>query len=212
VYLLNGNESKTRKQEANANPQSVMMTKGKMTRTSKASKFEESMYEELDPPLCLNLRCIGHSFNPGSQPFIPMVRFLPTKNVVFPPCGPGESKYQTLKIMNTSDTPVYFKMIQDPSKVFRIYPLLGLIPGKSFALVCFEFSPKSANHWSFTSQCVLNYTYTNVQNIHLSGKCFKPQITLGNKGKLFFPPTYTGVSTEQKLTIKNEARIPLEYE
>ena len=209
VYLLNGNEKKMRRQEGGGNPQSVMMTKGKITRTS---KFEESMYEEIDPPLWLNLRCIGHSFNPGSQSFIPIVKFLPMKNVVFPPCGPGESKYQILKIMNTSDTPVYYKMIQDSSKVFRIYPLLGLIPGKSFALVCFEFSPKSANHWSFTSQCVLNYMFTNVQNIHLSGKCFRPQITLGNKGKLFFPPTYTGVSTEQKLMIKNETRIPLEYE
>ena len=78
--------------------------------------------------------------------------------------------YQTIKIYNTSDTPVFYKMLPDPSKVFRIYPLIGLIQGKSFALVCFEFSPKSANHWSFTSQCVLNYTYTNVQNIHLSGK------------------------------------------
>jgi hypothetical protein len=51
VYLLNGNERKMRKQEGGGNPQSVMMTKGKMTRTSKTSKFEESMYEEIDPPL-----------------------------------------------------------------------------------------------------------------------------------------------------------------
>lgn len=181
-------------------------------RSTKVSKFEESINEEIDPPLCLNLRVIGHSFNPGSQPFIPMVKFLPTKNVVFPPCGPNESVYQTIKIMNTSDTPVFYKMLPDPSKVFRIFPLIGLIQEKSFALVCFEFNPKSANHWSFTSQCVLNYTFTNVQNIHLSGKCFKPEISLGNKGKLFFPPTYTGVSSKQKLVLKNNARIPLEYE
>lgn len=99
-----------------------------------------------------------------------MIKFLPTKNVMFPPCGPGESRYQTIKVMNTSDTPVYYKMIQDPSKIFRIFPQVGLIAGKSFALVCFEFNPKSANHWSFTSQCVLNYMLTNFQNIHLSGK------------------------------------------
>jgi len=29
---------------------------------------------------------------------------------------------------------------------------------------------------------------------------------------LFYPPTYTGVSSKQKLSIKNEARIPLQYE
>lgn len=171
VYLWNGNENKLRKQEDGDNPQGVKsITKRQMLRSTKVSKFEESLTEEIDPPLCLNLRAIGHSFNPGSQPFIPMTKFLPSKNVVFPPCGPGESVYQTIKIMNTSDTPVFYKMIPDPSKVFRIYPLIGLIPEKSFALVCFEFNPESANHWSFTSQCVLNYTFTNVQNIHLSGK------------------------------------------
>jgi hypothetical protein len=202
-----------RKDDDGGNPQSIMtMTRKRMHRSTKASKFEESMVEEIDPPLCQSLRVIGHSFNPGNQPFIPMVKFLPTKNVVFPPCGPSESVYQTIKIMNTSDTPVFFKMLPDPSKVFRIYPLIGLIQGKSFALICYEFHPKSANHWSFTSQCVLNYTFTNVQNIHLSGKCFKPEITLDNKGKLFFPPTYTGVSSKQKMKIKNNARIPLEFE
>jgi hypothetical protein len=213
VYLWNGNQYKMRKEDDGGNPQGIKtMTVRKTHRSTKASKFEESIAEEIDPPLWLNLRIIGHSFNPGSQPFIPMVKFLPTKSVVFPPCGPGESVYQTIKIMNTSDTPVFFKMLPDPSKVFRIFPLIGLIQGKSFALICFEFSPKSANHWSFTSQWVLNYTFTNVQNIHLSGKWFKPEISLSNKGKLFFPPTYTGVSSKQKLIIKNNARIPLEYD
>ena len=29
---------------------------------------------------------------------------------------------------------------------------------------------------------------------------------------MFYPPTYTGVSSKQRLSIKNEARIPLQYE
>ena len=211
--MFNGNEHKLRKAEDSGNPQSIQtITRRNMLGSTKKSRFEESMNEELDPPLCLNLRVIGHSFNPGSQPFIPMVKFLPTKNVVFPPCGPGQSVYQTIKIMNTSDTPVFYKMIQDPSKVFRIFPLIGLIPEKSFALVCFEFSPKTAKYWSFTTQCILNYTITNAQNIHLSGKCFKPQLKIANKGKLFFPPTYPGVSSKQKLIVKNDSQIPIEYE
>ena len=40
VYLLNGNERKMRKQEAGGNPQNLMMTKSKITRTSKSSKVE----------------------------------------------------------------------------------------------------------------------------------------------------------------------------
>jgi len=46
----------------------------------------------------------------------------------------------------------------------------------------------------------------------LTGHCYSPQLTLGNKGKLFFPPTFTGVTSKQKLSIKNDARIPLEFE
>jgi hypothetical protein len=187
VYLCNGNEHKMRKFEDNQKLSLQTLARRQMLGSTKKSKFEESLNEEMDPPLCLNLRVIGHSFNPGSQPFIPMVKFLPNKNVAFPPCCPGESVYQTIKIKNTSDTPVFFKLIPDPSKVFRIFPLIGLIQEKSFALVCFEFSPKSPNHWSFTTQCVLNYTVSNAQNIHLSGKCFKPEISIANKGKLYFP-------------------------
>lgn len=32
----------------------------------KKTKFEEALNEDLDPPTCLNLRLVGHSFPPGS--------------------------------------------------------------------------------------------------------------------------------------------------
>jgi hypothetical protein len=35
---------------------------------------------------------------------------------------------------------------------------------------------------------------------------------MANNAKLFYPPTFTGVSSKQKLIIKNESRIPLEVE
>lgn len=35
---------------------------------------------------------------------------------------------------------------------------------------------------------------------------------LGNQGKLFFPPTFIGVSSKQRLSVKNESRIPLDIE
>ena len=42
------------------------------------------------------------------------------------------------------------------------------------------------------------------------GHCYDPKLSIGTQ--LFFPPTFAGVSSKQKLTIKNDARIPLEYE
>lgn len=46
----------------------------------------------------------------------------------------------------------------------------------------------------------------------MSGRCFKPELKIANKGKLFFPPTFPGVSCKQKLIVKNDSKIPIEYE
>jgi hypothetical protein len=62
----------------------------------KKTKYEEGFSEELDPPMCLNLRLVGHSFPPGSQPFIPMVKISPSNKVTFPAAGIDESVYQTV--------------------------------------------------------------------------------------------------------------------
>lgn len=34
--------------------------------TLKKTKFEEALNEDLDPPTCMNIRLVGHSFPPGS--------------------------------------------------------------------------------------------------------------------------------------------------
>lgn len=102
---------------------SSTMTKAKTLLGSiKKSKYEDAMNEDIDPPICFNIRMVGHSFPPGSQPFIPMVKMDPKQNVVFPSCGPCESVYQTVKIANTSDTPVYYKLLSDSTSTFKSYP------------------------------------------------------------------------------------------
>ena len=59
----------------------------------KKTKHEEALNEEIDPPTCLNVKLVGHSFPPGSQPFIPMVKISPSNKVTFPPAGVNESTY-----------------------------------------------------------------------------------------------------------------------
>jgi hypothetical protein len=59
----------------------------------KKTKFEEALNEDLDPPSVINLRLVGHSFPPGSQPFIPMIKISPSNKVVFPSAAPKESVY-----------------------------------------------------------------------------------------------------------------------
>jgi len=42
--------------------------------TKSKSKYLDFSNEEVDPPICAGLRLSGHSFAPGSQPFIPMIK------------------------------------------------------------------------------------------------------------------------------------------
>jgi hypothetical protein len=217
VQMLNGSGSKNKRVSqfgsTSAMQSQSSKTAGKTLLGSiKKTKFEEALNEELDPPTCINLRLVAHSFPPGSQPFIPMVKITPSNRIVFPPASPCESVYQTVQIVNTSDTPVYYKILGDTTRTFRAYPPLGMINGKSFVLVAFEFQPKQARFYNFTAQCIFNHSASNIQSLHLVGHCYQPQLTIGNDLKLFYPPTYTGVSSKQKLSIKNEARIPLQFE
>ena len=111
-------------------------------------------------------------------------------NLDFKPCGPFESVYQTVTLSNSSDTPVIFKILQDSTHTFNAFPALGLIPGKSFALITYEFSPKTARFFNFASQVIFNNSSANLQSIHLQGCAYAPQIAFP-QDKLFFPPIYS---------------------
>ena len=161
---------------------------------SKSAKYADWTHEEIDPPVCLQVRLSGHSFAPGSQPFIPMIKMSSSK-LAFPPCSPAESVYQTIQLNNTSDTPVQYSIMQDTTGTFKSYPPIGQIAGKSFALICFEFNPKSPRFYNFSAQFLFNNSSANMQQVLLQGYCYSPQVTLEN-GQIFFPPSYVGVSTK----------------
>jgi hypothetical protein len=78
------------------------------------------------PPLSGVVRCAGHSFGQSSLPFLPIMKILPQK-VTFKPCLTGHSAYDSVQLVNASDTPIFFKLAQDPLRVFRAFPRIGLI-------------------------------------------------------------------------------------
>ena len=92
--------------------------------TAKQAKYSDWSHEEIDPPQCLTVRLSGHSFAPGSQPFIPMIK-LSSNKIAFPPCSPNESVYQTIQLNNTSDTPVQYSIMQDTTGTFKSFPPIG---------------------------------------------------------------------------------------
>jgi hypothetical protein len=149
------------------------------------------------PPLSGTIKCVGHSFGPSSMTFIPIMELRPSKSVIFAPCKPQESTYQTVELVNLSDTPTYFKITGDVHRIFRVYPKAGLIEGKSFAILTIEFTPTEYKLYNNLMVIHLNNSSGNPLQLHLSGMCSEPKIQLQGGGKLFFPPTFTGVFSRQ---------------
>ena len=161
-----------------------------------------------DPPISLNISLVGHSFPPGTQIFMPMYELNPKKEIYFPPTSLNQSLYQTLKIENKNDTPLFYKIIQDPNNVFRVHNKNGLIPSNSFHLICIEFSPKETTVYRFPLRIIFNHESQNTRTIILNGLCTDPVIDVeGIKQEMYFAPTYVGIKTQKSVRIKNLSPI-----
>jgi len=58
--------------------------------------------------------------------------------------------------------------------------------------------------------CRLNNT-SDTLDLKLYGYCCEGKLEIANKGQIFFPPSYTGVFTKQKIQFHNKSRVPLMY-
>lgn len=114
-------------------------------------------------------------------------------------------------IENTGDTPSYYRVVADPMKTFRAYPVHGLIKGKSFQVVSVEFNPKKAKGYDFNLQFVFNHSLANLHQVALKAWSCEPSLLLKEGGQIYFPPCLPGVSHKEKFYFKNNSRIPIEY-
>ena len=161
-----------------------------------------------DPPITQCLSIVGHSFPPGTQIFMPMFELNPKKEMFFPPTTINQSLYQTIKIENKNDTPLFYKISPDPLGIFRVYCKYGLIPSKSFHLICVEFSPKEATVYRFPLRIIFNHDTQNMKTIMLNGLCTDPVIDIeGLQNEMYFPPSYVGIKTKKTVNIKNLSPI-----
>ena len=168
---------------------------------------------EIEPPITLYLSMVGHSFPPGTQVFMPMFEFTPKKEIFFPPTSINQSLYQSLKIQNKSDTPLYYKIKPDPLNIFRVHNKYGLIPANSFHLVCLEFSPKDTTVYRFPLNIEFNHDVSNTKVIMLNGLCTDPVIEIeGVKDELYFAPCYVGIKTKKSIIIKNLSPIQIKVD
>ena len=163
-----------------------------------------------DPPVTQCISIVGHSFPPGTQIFMPMFELNPKKEMFFPPTTINQSLYQTLKIENKNDTPLFYKISPDPLGIFRVHCKHGLIPSNSFHLICIEFSPKDTTVYRFPLRIVFNHDSQNMKIVMLNGLCTDPVIEVeGIQNEMYFPPSYVGIKTKKTVTIKNLSPIKI---
>ena len=166
--------------------------------------------QNVEPPISLYISLVGHSFPPGTQIFMPMFEFSPKKEIFFPPTSINQSLYQTLKIENKNDTPLFYKINPDPQNIFRVHNKYGLIPSKSFHLICLEFSPKDTTVYRFPLHFIFNHDSSNTKTIMLNGLCTDPVIEIeGVKDEIYFAPCYVGIKTKRNIIIKNLSPIKI---
>ena len=172
------------------------------------TKKNYNLMPKVEPPISLYISMVGHSFPPGTQIFMPMFEFSPKKEIFFPPTSIHQSLYQTLKIENKNDTPLFYKITPDPQNIFRVHNKYGLIPSKSFHLICLEFSPKDTTVYRFPLHIIFNHDVSNTKTIMLNGLCTDPVIEIeGVKDEIYFAPCYVGIKTKRKIIIKNLSPI-----
>jgi hypothetical protein len=169
-----------------------------------------------DPPIPLKISLVGHSFPPSTQIFMPIFEITPKKEIFFPPATINQILYQTLKIKNNNDVPLFYKIMSNNNNnnnnnnVFRIHRKYGLIPANEFHLICLEFCPNEPNVYKYPLRIYMNHDSNNVKTIMLNGLCTNPVIDIeGIKNEIYFPPTSVGIKSKKTIVVKNLSPIAI---
>ena len=146
------------------------------------------------------------------MPYLPIMKVHPSRGLAFKPCLKNDSVYESIRLSNPSDTPVYFKIGPEPTKAFRVFPKIGLIEPKSFCVVAIEFSPSEYK----TYKSMLNITLNDMPGssnvkVPLLGICTSPELSIENEGQLFFAPTSVGVYTKKTIGLENSSKTNVIY-
>ena len=178
-----------------------------------SNKTNNTSFAYFDPPMSSYISLVGHSFPPGTQIYMPIFELTPKKEIFFPPATLNQSLFQTLKIQNKSDTPLYYKINQDSNNIFKIHKSIGCIKANEFNLVCIEFCPKDTNVYRWPLRIIFNHDSSNIHTILFNGLCTDPIIDLeGIKKEIFFPPSYIGMKVKKTVTLKNLSPIKISVE
>ncbi|XP_059144553.1 cilia- and flagella-associated protein 65-like [Physella acuta] len=178
------------------------------------------------PPWCLTLSCIGHTFLPNNETFLPRTSIFPSV-LVFPAVNTGESSYRSIVVQNTGDTPILFDLhktldMQPLTKtrcaskehrehVFGVKPKRGILKA-GYQIVTVRMNPAVVDSFSHQLLIQLNENEKYNQVVQLCGSAESAQVLLDNEGTMYFRPTCVGTCTSKSYGFKNLTRIPLRFQ
>ncbi|KAK3591649.1 hypothetical protein CHS0354_040559 [Potamilus streckersoni] len=162
------------------------------------------------PPWCLTLTCLGHTFMPNNETFLP--RFtLDFTPLVFPAVNTKESAYRTLLLSNTGTTPIQFDIQRDPANTFFVKPAKALLKD-SHQIFVVKATPAEVKTYKQKITLKLNDNVKYNQELEMWGSAEAPNVLLETQGEMYFKQTCVGTSSQRTYTIKNISRIPLMFE
>ncbi|RUS91152.1 hypothetical protein EGW08_001065, partial [Elysia chlorotica] len=187
------------------------------------------------PPWCLTLKCLGHTFMPGNETFLPRQAILP-QVIVFPAINSGESAYRTLVMGNMGDTPITYDLTSSlealanqstscgrsrcgtagadlavDNKVFAVKPSKGILK-TGYQVFTVRMTPKTVNLFTHNLLLRLNDNEKYDQTVHLSGSAESADVLLDGEGTMYLKPTCIGTSSTRTYGFKNVSRIPLRFQ
>ncbi|RQM20617.1 hypothetical protein B5M09_009150 [Aphanomyces astaci] len=174
--------------------------------------------QTLTPPWCVVVHASGHSFPTPNSQFLSKVTFETAKPDLcpFPPAYVGDSVYETVSLVNASDTPALFSVVQDPCRVFWVHPPMGRIPPNGFHLVQIRFTPTHPRRYVHRLVTIVNFV-THV-TLELTGTGARPQLvcvdnlhTRSPVDTVYIKPTATGLASTRLFYLHNTSRVPLVF-
>ncbi|XP_043931157.1 cilia- and flagella-associated protein 65 [Protopterus annectens] len=163
------------------------------------------------PPWCITIRVTGHTFQTGTEHFVPKY-MLDSSKVVFPAVNLEDASYRSVLLYNSGELPISFSIDQRRCPAVIVKPTMGfMVPGahRIFLLKTVPNEPVVQKH---ILPIQLNASEKYTQELVLLSRSEVPSLSLQGGGKLFCKPTCIGSVSKHFYVVKNVTRLPLHFE
>nr|CAK6928897.1 unnamed protein product [Fasciola hepatica] len=184
----------------------------------------------LRAPHCIAVSCIGHTFAPSKQPFMPEFG-IDRRSIRYPSMDAGETRFETFCVRNNSAQPLVVqrntlskpvieqKNFMGNSCTIQLIPPILQIPPKSESILVVQCdaSPTLKKlsqpvHENHSLQLLFNKRPDYELALPVIVDVIKAAVELEHDGELYFPPAQIGAPVRRKFAIHNMTSFKTRFE